>query len=71
MAVQAWPAMRMIFASQDVVYPHMYSGNRLETYVDTPAGVCAHREDEQVLQFVQQLQDHIAVLEQQVSVQHN
>jgi hypothetical protein len=27
--------------------------------------------DELVLQFVQQEQDHIAVLEQQVSVQHN
>ena len=71
MAVQAWPAMRMIFASQDVVYPHMCSGNRLETYADTPAVACALKVVEQVLQFVQQLQDHIAVLEQQVSVQHN
>jgi hypothetical protein len=49
----------------------MCSGNRLETYADTPAVACALKVVEQVLQFVQQLQDHIAVLEQQVSVQHN
>jgi len=39
--VQEWPAMHTIFASQDAVYPHTCSGNRLETYADTPAVVCA------------------------------
>ena len=48
MAVQARPAMRMIFASQDVVYPHICSGNRLETYADTPAVACALKVVEQV-----------------------
>ena len=45
---QAWPAMHMIFASQDAAYPHTCSGNRLETYADTPAGVCALKVDELV-----------------------
>ena len=45
---QEWPAMHTIFASQDAVYPHMCSGNRPETYADTPAGVCALKEDELV-----------------------
>ena len=70
-AVQEWPVMLTICVFQDAVYPHMYSGNRLETYVDTPAVVCALKVDELVHRSVQQPQDHIAVLEQQVSVQHN
>jgi hypothetical protein len=30
----------MTFASQDAVCPHIYSGNRLETYADTPVVAC-------------------------------
>ena len=40
---QACPAMHTIFANQDAVYLHLCSGNRLETYAGTPAGVCAHK----------------------------
>ena len=45
---QAWHAMHTTFASQDAVYPHTCSGNRLETYADTPAVVCALKVDELV-----------------------
>jgi hypothetical protein len=62
---------RMIFASRDAVCLHTYSGEMLETYADTPAGVCAHKAEKAATLFVQQLQVHTAVSEQQVSVQHN
>ena len=36
-----WHVMHTIFASQDAVYPHTYSGDKLETFADTPVVVCA------------------------------
>jgi hypothetical protein len=44
--------MHTIFASQDAAYPHICSGNKPETYADTPAGVCAHKAAEAAQQFV-------------------
>lgn len=52
MAVQACPVMHIVFASQDVVYHHIYSGSRHVTYADTPAVACAQKVAEQVHQFV-------------------
>jgi hypothetical protein len=63
--------MRMTFASRDAAHPHMCSGNRLETYAGTPVDACAHKVVEVEHQFVQLQQGHTAVLEQQVSAQHN
>lgn len=71
MAVQARPAMRMIFASQDVVYPHMCSGNRLETYADTPAVACALKVAEQVHLSVPPAPMPTAASVLQVSAIHN
>ena len=68
---QAWPAMHMIFASQDAVYLHMCSGNRLETYAGTPAGVCAHKVAELVHPFVPLEPAHTAASVLQVSAIHN
>jgi hypothetical protein len=63
--------MRMIFASQDVVYPHMCSGNRLETYADTPAVACALKVVEQVHLSVPPAPMPTAVSVLQVSAIHN
>jgi hypothetical protein len=63
--------MRTIFAFQDAVYPHTYSGNRHETYADTPAGVCALKAAGVEHQFVVQVLDPTAVSVLQVSAIHN
>lgn len=70
-AVQAWPAMHTIFANQGVVYPHTCSGNRLETYADTPAVVCALKVDELVHLSVPLELAHTAASVLQVSAIHN
>ena len=63
--------MHTIFASRDAVYRLCCSGNRLETYADTPAGVFVRKAVEQAPQFVQLLLEPIAALEQLDSAQHN
>jgi hypothetical protein len=68
---QEWPVMHMTFVSQDAVYPHMCSGNRLETYADTPAVVCALKVAEREHQSVPLEPAHTAASVQQVSAIHN
>jgi hypothetical protein len=69
--VQARPAMRMTFASQDAVCPHMCSGSRLETYAGTPVVACVLVEGEQVHLSVPPAPMPTAVSVLQVSAIHN
>ena len=63
--------MHTIFASQDAAYPHICSGNKPETYADTPAVVCVLKVAEQVQQSVPLELDPTAVSVLQVSAIHN
>jgi hypothetical protein len=63
--------MHTIFASQDAVYLHICSGNRLEIYAGTPAVVCVLKVAEQVHQSVPPVLAHTAASVLQVSATHN